>query len=259
MNAGEIVSYVIQALVLPPGFSVLLLAMAWLSAKPGRRMLLLSLGLLSLYGCSIFATTQWLVGHLEKPYPAVTAESLSSAEAIVVLGADRRREAVEYGGGDTMNRLGLERLRYAAKLAKQSKLPVLASGGGSWEDDVPEAELMSAVLKEFGVEARWQEGGSKNTYENALNSSRLLKGIGIGEVALVTHAWHLPRAKECFERAGLKVIPAPTGMLSPSHQIDFRDFVPSASALLQNYWALHEIVGLWWYRWHYFKDQKSSS
>jgi uncharacterized SAM-binding protein YcdF (DUF218 family) len=49
------------------------------------------------------------------------------AHAIVVLGAGVR-STQEYGG-ETLGRLTLERVRYAAKLARQTGLPVLVSGG----------------------------------------------------------------------------------------------------------------------------------
>ena len=181
------------------------------------------------------------------------AFNVPAAEALVVLGADRRRDAPEYGGGETVYRLGLERLRYAARLAKITGLPVLASGGGLQEGhELAEADLMKATLKEFGVEAHWLEGKSRNTYENAVFSSQMLKGVGIGEVLLVTHAWHMPRAIEAFESAGMRAIPAPTGQLSPSHKLDYQDFLPGASALQSTCWALHEMLGLWWYRYRYY-------
>jgi uncharacterized SAM-binding protein YcdF (DUF218 family) len=247
MLQADLLPSILAPLLLPPGPSVLLLLSAVLFRQ--ARLPLLVLGLASLYLSSIAATAVWLRGKLEI-YPPVSLEH-AAAEAIVVLGADRRR-AVEYGG-DTIGGLGLERLRYAAWLHKKTGLPVLASGGSTRGEAVPEAELMRAVLKEFGVETRWVEGGSGNTYENGLMSSRLLKGAGIGEVLLVTHAWHMPRAVEAFERAGLKVVPAPLGGMGPATDGDeWLDWVPRASSLQMNYLALHEMLGRLWYRYRYY-------
>lgn len=246
----DVLFNVVQAIILPPGPSVALLFLALLTpTRPKMRMSFIILGLVTLYLSSISATSNWLMGKLEI-YPPVSLEKIA-AKAIVVLGADRRRNALEYGG-DTMNRLGLERLRYAAKLAKLTGLPVLASGGGSWPDDVPEAELMAGILKEFGVEARWLEGKSQNTYENGLFASQMLKAVGISEILLTTHSWHMPRAAEAFEMAGMKVIPAPTGLMNPDHKLDYLDFLPKASALQSTFWALHEMIGRRWYRYRYY-------
>ncbi len=174
----------------------------------------------------------------------------------MVLGAQRRRDASEYGA-DTLGGWGLERLRYAAWLQKKTGLPVLASGGSVNEEQVPEAELMRTILKEFAVEVNWMETKSRNTYENALFSSRLLKRVGIGEILLVTHAWHMPRAQEAFEKAGMRVVPAPTGMLSSGHASDFQDWIPNAAALQFNYLALHEILGRLWYHYRYYDRAES--
>ena len=250
MIQDNVANIIVSGFVLPPGPSVLLLLLALFSHRTKSRMIFLILGFATLYLTCIPATSNWLTGRLEV-YPVVSLDKIA-AEAIVVLGADRRRDAPEYGG-DTINRLGLERLRYAAKLCKLTGLPVLASGGGKRASDkVSEAELMAEILKEFGCEAQWLEGKSQNTYENALFSSQLLKGVGIGEVLLVTHGWHMPRAVEAFEQAGLRVVPAPTGLMNPNHKTDLQDFLPSASALQATFWALHEMLGRWWYRHQYY-------
>ena len=249
MSQDSIPHFLLTAMLLPPGPSIVLLSLALLFQR--LRRLFLVLGLATLYLSSIPAASDWLLGRLETD-PPVALEHVA-AEAIVVLGADRRRNAPEYGGGDTINRLGLERLRYAAWLAKKTGLPVMASGGSVREGRVPEAELMRDILKEFGVEARWLEGKSRNTYENALFSSQLLKGVGIGEVLLVTHAWPMPRAAEAFEKAGMRVVPAPTGAMGADDGVmDFMDWVPNASSLQTSYWALHEILGRGWYHVHYY-------
>lgn len=250
MSQDSLAYFTLTALLLPPGPSIVLLSLALLfpNLKPCKWLLVF--GLVSLYVSSIPVTANWLRARLEI-YPTADLEHVA-AEAIVVLCADRRRDAPEYGGGDTLNRLGLERVRYAAWLAKKTGLPVLASGGGVKEGWVPEAELMREILKEFGVEVRWMETKSRNTYENALFSTQMLKGMGIGEVLLVTHAWHMPRAVEAFERAGMKVVPAPTGGAGADNGTEPADWVPSVSSLQMSYWALHEMLGRLWYHVHYY-------
>ncbi|MEO1766939.1 YdcF family protein [Thiobacter aerophilum] len=236
----------LTALFLPPGSPLVMLALGWAvwprRPRLGRALVLagtLTLGLLSLPFVSA-SLLRLLAGeppsHLD----------FSGAQAIVVLGAGRYQDALEYGG-DTVNRLALERLRYAARLARASGLPVLVSGG-SPEGRVPEASFMKAVLEdEFGVPVRWVEADSRNTWENARFSQRILAREGIERIVLVTHAWHMPRARAVFERAGLKVVPAGTRFYTPRGQ-GLADWLPDARALLDSSHALHEGLGLMWYR-----------
>ena len=132
MPQYDLLPAILEAFALPPGPSIALLIFALLSRRPGSRRLFLILGLVSLYLCSIPVTSNWLMGRLEV-FPPVSLEKIA-AEAIVVLGSDRHREAKEYGG-DTMNGSGLERLRYAARLGKTTGLPILTSGGLARQDD----------------------------------------------------------------------------------------------------------------------------
>ena len=214
-------------------------------------------GFLSLYMASIPLTVNELARRLEV-YPPIDL-SHSAAEAIVVLGADRYANAPEYGG-DTVHRLGLERLRYAALLQKKTGLPILVSGGAVLGEKQAEAALMRDVLKtEFAAEVRWEEGESRNTYENAQRASKILKGIGIGEIILVTHAWHMPRALEAFEHNGMRVDPAPTGFMRPSasETEDFK-WLPNAASLHNVQWLLHELLGRGWYYLHYYRTANAN-
>jgi uncharacterized SAM-binding protein YcdF (DUF218 family) len=113
----------------------------------------------------------------------------------------------------------------------------------------PLADLLAGCLRdEFHVDTElWVEAESGTTWENAERSRALLAPRGIERVLLVTHAFHMPRAVLAFEHAGFTVTPAPTG-LRPRPRPRLRDCVPSARALQQSALALHEWLGLAWYR-----------
>jgi len=102
-------------------------------------------------------------------------------------------------------------------------------------------------LREFGATVKWVESASNNTFENARFSQRMLKKAGVQSIYLVTHAWHMPRAQMAFERAGLHVVPAPTGYHTASRAM-LIDFVPNPHALGDSYIFFHEVVGAVWYR-----------
>ena len=141
----------------------------------------------------------------------------------------------------------MARLRYAANLARRSELPVLTSGGVMHWHTLPLATLMAQTLvNEFNVSVRWEEGRSQSTGTNALWSASMLKADGIKRILLVTHAWHIPRARRAFEKMGIEVIAAPTAFRTwPVRR--WISLVPSAGALRETRWALHETVGRLWY------------
>lgn len=238
---------ILETLALPPGSLLILAGLGlWL-----HRRMIVATALLLLYLAAIPAVSGWLCRKLEI-YPPLDPKHLPTAQAIVVLGATRYRDAPEYGG-DTVASLGLERLRYAVWLKRRTHLPILVSGGRPLNEERAEAQLMQEVLTEWDTPARWLETESRNTFENAQNSAAILKRQGIETIFLVTSAFHLPRAVEAFEHAGLKVIPAGTRFTRPGPlESGLLAFIPTPSALCRTSLALHEIFGRWWYRLRYY-------
>ena len=231
----------LAALVLPPT-GPLLLAIAGAVAlrrwpRLGRGLLWTGLGvLLALSLGPISGLLLWLANDS----PAVRIEDARTAQAVVILGGGVRR-APEYGG-DTLGRLSLERVRYGAKLARETGLPVLVAGGTVLGDTATEASLMRAALeREFNVPVRWVEEKSRNTHENAQFSAAILKRDGVKRVVLVIHGFDIRRARAEFTDAGLEVVPAPT--VVPTFEIiSPLDFVPSMAALQGSYYALYELL-----------------
>mgnify|MGYP001077096037 CR=1 FL=1 len=192
-------------------------------------------------------STPYVAGSLLRHLEGVPVDRTDvPADAIVVLSGGQHFNSPEYGG-NTPGKETLERLRYAATLHRKTGKPLLVTGGDP-QGIGPEAPLMKVVLEqEFEVPVRWVEDASANTWENARNSRALLTDSGISRIYLVTHAWHMPRAILAFERAGFEVIPAATAWTT--HQrTDLLDFIPSAAALLDSRWFLHEVIGMYWYR-----------
>ncbi|MGH8623634.1 MAG: YdcF family protein, partial [Burkholderiales bacterium] len=141
----------------------------------------------------------------------------------------------------------LARLRYAAHLHRALGKPLLASGGAPEGNSVPEAQLMRHVLQQdFRVPVQWIEEGSRNTFENALMSAAVLNPAGVQRIYLVTHAWHMRRARVAFEHAGFTVIPAPTGFAT-RFRLTLIDFLPDARALDDSGIFFREGVGIGWY------------
>jgi len=235
--------------ILPPLGPLLLIALGlWLARHRGGKGLGLAwLGVALSVVVSTPATTDLLLDRIE-PRPTQAAHAFAGAQAIVILGGGQNRNAPEYGGA-SVNRLTLERLRYGARLARSSGLPILVTGGAP-TGEVPEASLMKTALEEdFRVPVKWTESASRDTRENARFSAALLLGRGIRRIVLVTHAVHMPRAQAEFEAAGFEVRPAPTAWLGgPGGQDEVLDFVPSPSAAYAGWLATHELLGNLAYR-----------
>ncbi|MCC7483808.1 MAG: YdcF family protein [Burkholderiales bacterium] len=241
-----VITGAIAALLMPPGNLPVLIAFALFAARRSPRLFrgILVAGLAAMYALSIPAVSSRLLASLE-PRPADPGAD-RSGEAIVVLGGGAYIGAPEYGG-DTVNTHTLVRLRYGAHLRRVLGKPVLVSGGTHRGGATSEALAMRRVLtREFGVPVRWIEDASSNTLANARGSARLLEEAGIRRVYLVTHAFHMPRARYAFESVGLEVIPAPTAFTTRP-TVAALDFLPTGQALFNASWFFHEVMGIGWY------------
>lgn len=239
----------LTALLIPPGLLIVVLiaGLALRRSRPRTGQALLISGIAGLYLLSMPLTGTLLLQQWETP-PAGPGRGVT-AQAIVVLGGGKYPRAPEYGG-DTVAAHTLVRLRYAAHLHRQTRLPILVSGGSPDGSPIDEAQVMGRTLEQsFSVPVRWREGASANTLENARLSWRTLQAEGIQRIYLVTHAWHMPRSRLAFERAGFEVIPAPTAHATgESEKLTVLDFLPDIKGLRDSAFFFHEAIGILWYR-----------
>ena len=256
---------IFKSLLLPPGLALLLglIGLSIVHWRPRSGLVLLSAAALIGYVCSIPLTANLLARTLQT-YPALTEFATwphPQPHMIVVLGGGLHRDAPEYGQGPTIPARALQRVRYAAYLARRTGLPVLASGGightdTDWIESAAhggEAPIMQALLQqEFGLTAVRIESTSRDTWENAVNSAALLRGLDINSIVLVTDAIHLPRALGAFKAQGLTVIPAPTAFYDECLQpLRIRSWLPSGLAISTVHYVIHEWLGRLWYALRY--------
>lgn len=235
---------IVSALILPPT-SLILLAFAglWLSRRhPRAGKTLITLALTALLILSLPITGNTLIRSLETN-PPITEAQLKDIQAIVILGGGKNNIAPEYGGIDTVSKWTLERLRYGARLQQQSGKPILVTSGAPFGGR-PEADTMAESLKQdFNAKTIWIEYQSNDTAENAAYSAKILKQHGISKIALVSQAWHTPRAVPLFEQQGLKVYPAPTGFTREDIE-PWAQWLPKASALDKSSMAIREWIAM---------------
>ena len=233
-----------------PPFACLLLAGLGVLLRRSRPRLargLWSVSALSLLVLSLPLVSGHLLRSLQPAAPLDLEREGAAARAILVLAGDTQFDAPEYGG-TTCGPLTLERLRYAARLARRTSLPVCVSGGPPRPGETSHAAMMKEALeRDFGLSVVWMEPWSGTTRENLRLSKVVLGEQGIDTVLLVTHAWHMPRALAESARHGLAATPAPTGFRARPSLSEASSWIPSAKALRESAWALHEWLGRVWY------------
>jgi uncharacterized SAM-binding protein YcdF (DUF218 family) len=249
----------LRTLLLPPTAPLLLMLAGLLMwrRRPAIGRGLTVAGLLLAWGLATGLAADLICGRLEAGQRPLSLTALQAARnapnpprAIVILGSGAVRDGNFTPTRERVNSRTLERVMAGARQARASGLPILVSGGTPEWLTHSEAELMRRVLvDDLGLAVSWVEDRSRDTAENASFSAAMLRAQGIDSIVLVTHAYHMPRAQAVFESAGLKVLASPHDWRGGKPDVtEFRDWLPSASSVETVWLALHESLGLLWYR-----------
>lgn len=250
------VRYLLKSLLLPPGifFLLFLLAFYLRRSRPRLAIACFTIALGGLWLMSLPVVVETAARSIEQVPPLQRNEWVTlakRADAIVILGSGRERNDPSWGA-DIPTGVALERMRYAAQLAKASGLPILTTGGLHYGEPPSEAAIMAQSLEnDFGTPVRWQEGLSRTTWENATMTAAVLQPLGIKRVVVVTQAWHMPRSQWSFEKAGFTVVAAPVGFLGVDNARVFGGWLPESRAIWQSGQLLNEAAGLLVYPWVY--------
>lgn len=246
---------ILSSLVLPPAGPLLLVAFSWMLAR-WRRRAGRALGLAGLVLLWLLCSNAVAVRLSEALLPSTTAlppiqaSSLAARgiQAVVVLGGGLYPSVPELEGPQPSSYTG-SRALYGAWLARESGLPLGFAGGIGWAnagtaDHPDEADAVARLLARTGLAPlRWADSTSRDTIENAHNMAALLRSDGIQRVALVTSAWHMPRAVRAFEATGLAVLPAPMGFVT-TYQRPVLEWLPSVHGLANTHNVLREWLAL---------------
>ncbi len=240
--------------ILPPGIFILIALLGLIIYRWCRRsgLLLIIISILSLWLGSMPVVAYNLIEALQNRYPALkinhSSPQIFTHGAIVVLGSGVGI-SVEKNNELAVTETTLNRLYYGVRLHKQLHLPLVVSGGPDKGASVSEADLMLKVLHDdFQIESAIREDKSITTSDEAKFLVSILKENHIDGVYLVTNAWHMPRSVESFTRAHIRVIPAPMGYQVYDHDYTLLSFLPNIQALHTTTIALHEWIGIFWYR-----------
>jgi uncharacterized SAM-binding protein YcdF (DUF218 family) len=202
------------------------------------------------YLLSTTVSGYFAVGTLEWQYPQ--GSDSDDYEAIVVLSGYLL--PADWGQGEyELAEDTLYRCLTAAHLYDRvKKCPIVLSGGKVLPHGPPCAEVMAGFLGKMGIRSAdlLLESRSRSTYENAVETSKLLRAAKISKIVLVTDAAHLPRAVACFKKQGVACI-VPCGCrYRTAHKPDrFRDFLPNIWGARGVQEAWYEWLGTAWYWW----------
>ena len=145
-----------------------------------------------------------------------------------------------------------DRLFQTLPLLGRGQIQKIIITGGSGSINHPE-EKEAAILKKYLLKCGYVdstiiiENESKNTRENALFTKHLMDSLHIQDsILFVTSAFHLRRAKGCFNKAGInKIVLYPTDRYSGGprkFELDFL-FIPNPGALETSTLLMHEMMG----------------
>ncbi len=269
-------SKLLPLLIYPLGLSCVLLgiALVWLWKFPRRSLIAIATALLILFCSSNPMIASTLVQTLEWQY--LPPNPMPTVEAIVVLGGATRPQSPPRPWIEVLE--SGDRVLYGVKLYQSGAAPLILFSGGrlSWKEgrkssatgqsatataqgSPSEAKDMADIAQAMGVppQAILLENESLNTYENAVETAKILKQQQINRILLVTSAIHMPRSMAIFKKQGFDVTAAPTDYWVSEESLaemqgissaTFLNVLPDTEALHLFTRALKEYIGMGVYR-----------
>ncbi len=184
--------------------------------------------------------------------PVALPENDVRCKYVVVLGG---MSAMHEESGRIRFSQSSDRLMQALMLAKQNPVEKMIISGGNASvmyDYRPESAYLADFLTNMGLEesSLMIDSISRNTYENAVQTRLLFEKQGFPlNIYLVTSAWHMPRARRCFEKQGFLVTPINSDFMRPMRKIIPTEIlIPSIGALSGWDILFREWFGLAYYR-----------
>lgn len=142
-----------------------------------------------------------------------------------------------------------DRIFQAIDLYKQGIISNIFITGGSgmiFDQHNKESEILKKYLLRIGIpqENIIIETESRNTYENALETGKMLKPDGSKSYLLITSAFHLRRASACFKKQGFEFDVFATDRYAGNRKFQVNHLiVPKAETLLRWNILIKEMFG----------------
>ena len=175
-----------------------------------------------------------------------------SGDVIILLGGGLIEGVPDLTGPSTPSPSTMGRIVTAVRLYRRLGLPIIVTGGRLHDDaDAAVATIAKRFLMDLGVPEKsiTVEDRARDTAQNARLTAAICRQQGFSKPILLTAAYHLKRSRMAFDAAGMQVTPFPAYFLS-SRDIPFtwRHLLPRAGTLHTSANALHEYIGILYYR-----------
>ncbi|WP_137931129.1 YdcF family protein [Mesorhizobium comanense] len=198
----------------PVNLAIFLLLAGLIARTISRRRLAATASVLAFLILALSAWTSlgaMMLNPLEERFPKPPLPE--KVDGIVVLGGGFEGAINLARGGYELNSGG-DRMVETAILARrfpQAKVVVSGGNGSLFLDGEGDADTAPRLLGALGVAADRLilEDKSRNTYENAVFSRNLVQPKPGETWLLVTSAFHMPRAKALFDKAGFATVAWP--------------------------------------------------
>lgn len=218
--------------------------------SPGRALAALGVAGLLFFGNNIASIR--LVRPLEEAYPPIPE---LSAGAPPPAGLAACRYVAVLGGGesdlpagaaiDELSSTALARIVEGVRIFRALPGARLIVSGPASGPRPSEASVYARAAESLGVPAG--RILKIDTARDTEAESRAVRAIaGVAPVALVTSAWHMPRAAALFRRAGVSIVPCPADYSAPREAPGWAEATWDVDSLDRSTHAVHERLGILW-------------
>ncbi len=184
----------------------------------------------------------------EVPSGAPVPTALAGCRTIVVLGGGHA-DTPGLAATQKLSASATARIVEAVRLARLLPQATLIVSGPGAEGAPTHAAVLAAAAVSLGVEpGRIRQIDTARDTDDEAQAIRQRLGPE-ATFALVTSAWHMPRAVGLMRRAGLRPVACPTDFLSRVNaRTTASDWLCDVSGLEHSTWAVYERLGTLWAR-----------
>jgi len=257
-----ITSRIVQFVIEPLNLIFLATLLGWFFLTIRKTVLtnhLLALAVIGFLAVGYLPIPEALTRVLEDAIPKSSIQNLNPDQfaGIIILGGAIRGEDIAIDRGEVSIYSAAERVTKGLELIrKYPDKPFIFSGfsGRVNPRGVTEADAFKQLIQEQGLSSitgntAHYENQSRNTYENAIYSIKIMDAIyeqfpdqQSKPWLLVTSASHMYRSIKIFEKQGIQIIALPVDYQT-ANTLQWREFDLTEGAFLWNK-LLHEYIGM---------------
>lgn len=221
--------------------------------RAGRRILAIGAVLLILF--SNKAISNRLLRPLEDRYPAIpeiaagapAPDSIAGCRFVVVLGGGHTAMPGKAATSE-LSASALGRLVEAVRLLRALPETRLIVSGPGEPGRPSHASVLSGAAQSLGIDPS-RITLIDTAHDTEDEASAVSKIVGKDRIALVTSAWHMPRAAYLFQKAGVAFVPCPADFAAREGPgAGWIELGWDSESLERSTRAVHERLGLLWLR-----------